>query len=453
MGIRTESSQRFEKGVDPEGVTRALNRAAQLITELAGGEINPGFIDNYPHPLPERPAITLSTKRTNSILGTNLTKSTITNIVKNLTFMVDDTDEDALAVTPPSFRVDIKEPIDVIEEVARLFGYDKIPASLPRAYSYPPKKDTAKLLEKKTGELLVQHGYHEVITYSFIAPVDVHRLNLSPHDHRMHQLTLLNPLSEDQSIMRTSLIPGLLTTMRKNIYQNNVNLKLFEVGPVFLIQPKDKLPQEVKMLTAVVTGLYQEESWHSEKRDVDFYDSKGCLESILHLLPIADFSFSPSQGSSFLHKDKALDLLIHGEKAGSVGELDPRVAENFQLSQKAFVFEISLSCLLANLSERKTFRSLPKYPPVYRDIALLVDDTVTVQAVYDVLDRFKNKYIEEITIFDYYKGTSVAAGKKSLAYRFKYQSYDHTLTDREVNALHEDLIKNLYQELGATLRE
>jgi phenylalanyl-tRNA synthetase beta chain len=452
-GIRTESSQRFEKGVDPEGVTRALNRAAQLIAELAGGEINPGFIDTYPHPLPERPAITLSTARTNRILGTSLTKSAITNILQDLAFTVEDTDEDTLTVIPPSFRVDSKESIDLIEEIARLFGYDNIPASLPRACSSPPTKDSARLLEKKTAETLVQHGYHEVITYSFISPGDANRLNLPAHDYRMQQLTLLNPLSEDQSIMRTSLIPGLLTTLRKNIFQNNVNLKLFEVGPIFLTQPQEKLPQEVKMVAAVATGLYQEESWHSEKRDVDFYDSKGCMENILHALSITDFSFAPSEGSAFLRTGTALDLMVNGEKAGSVGELHPRVADNFQIPQKAFIFEMSLSCLLSRFSEQKLFRPLPKYPPVYRDIALLVDDTITVQAVYDVLYRFKNKYIEEITIFDYYKGTSVAAGKKSIAYRFKYQSYDHTLTDREVNALHEDLIKNLYQELGAQLRE
>ncbi len=453
MGIRTESSQRFEKGVDPEGVTRALDRTAQLIAELAGGEINPGFIDTYPHPLPERPAIILSTKRTNSILGTALTKSAITNLLKDLSFTVDATDEDTLTVVPPSFRVDSTESIDLIEEIARLFGYDNIPASLPRTCSSPPKKDSARLLAKKTAETLLQHGYHEVITYSFISPGDLTRLNLPANDYRMHQLTLMNPLSEDQSIMRTSLIPGLLTTMRKNIYQSNVNLKLFEVGPVFLTQPRDKLPQEMKMVGAVATGLFQEESWHSEKRDMDFYDSKGCVESILQALSITDFSFSPSRGSSFLRAGTALDLTVNGKKAGSVGELHHRVADNFQLSQKAFVFEMSLSCLHSRFSEQKLFRSLPKYPPVYRDIALLVDDTVTVQAVYDVLYRFKNKYIEEMTIFDYYKGTSIAAGKKSIAYRFKYQSYDHTLTDREVNALHEDLIKNLYQELGAQLRE
>lgn len=453
MGLRTESSQRFERGVDPQGVTRALDRAAQLIAELAGGEINPGFIDCRPRPLAAPPAIALSTKRTNTLLGTNLTTSTITTILEDLSFTVSAADEDTLTVVPPSFRADIKEGIDAVEEVARLVGYDKIPATLPRACSSPPLHNTAQCLEKKIVETLLRHGYHEVITYSFISPADPERLNLHPGDPRMHKLTLRNPLSDDQSAMRTSLIPGLLTTMRKNIYQNNLNLKLFEAGPVFLVQDKARLPREVKMAAALVSGLYQEESWHSEKREVDFYDSKGCLESILHALPIAHFSFSPARDCPYLRSGTALDLVVNGEKAGSVGELDPRVAENFRLSQKAFLFEISLSCLGAHFSERKPFRSLPRYPAVCRDIALIVDATVTAQAVCDVLNRCKNKYIEEITLFDYYTGASIAAGKKSLAYRFKYQSYDHTLTDGEVNALHEDLIGILRRELGARLRE
>ena len=453
VGIRTESSQRFEKGVDPEGVPRALNRAAQLIAGLAGGTINPGFIDNHPNPVPSPQTITLSTGRTNSILGTELTSDEISQTLRDLTFTVNEESKESIAVTPPSYRVDIKESIDLVEEVARLRGYDKIPATLPNAISQPPKKDRAVLLEKKTKETLVQHGYREIITYSFISPLDLQNLELSAEDKRLQPLMLLNPLTEDQSSMRTTLIPGLLATARKNIFQNNSNLKLFEVGPVFFRQESERLPREVKMVAGLATGLYQEESWNSDGRSVDFYDLKGCVETLLSLLRIRNVSFSPPENSPFLHTGNALDIMVGKQKVGFVGEILPQTLDRFQLSQQIYVFEIFLSRLLPEFSEQEKFHPLPKYPPVYRDIALVIDDTIPAQTVSETMKKFRNKYIEEIEVFDYYKGKSLAPGKKSLAYRLKYQAYDHTLTDREVNALHENLINNLNQELGAVLRE
>ncbi len=453
MGIRTESSQRFEKGVDPHGVTVALNRAAQMIAELSGGEVNPGHIDNYPRPIAPPPSINLSTRRTNAILGTNFTRDEIKQTLKDLSFTVHDSDEDQLTAIPPSYRVDIKESIDLIEEVAQLSGYDKITATLPPTPSYPEKEDKSLLLEKKAKDSLNQQGYHEIITFSFISPVELNCLNLPPQDHRLKTLKILNPLTEEQSIMRTTLIPGLFTTMKKNIHQKNLDLRLFEVGQVFLMQEKDKLPQEKKMLAALATGLYQEETWNRGKRDIDFYDLKGCLENFLKELHITDYSFSPCSDSSLLHPFKALNLIINREIVGILGETHPQLLEKFQLSQKAYLFEISLSPLLPHFSEYGKFHQLPKYPPVYRDIALVVDETISAQNVYDTIYKFKNKFIEEIRIFDYYKGKSIPEGKKSLAYRLKYQAYDHTLTDIEVNALHEELAKTLYQQLGAEIRK
>lgn len=207
------------------------------------------------------------------------------------------------------------------------------------------------------------------------------------------------------------------------------------------------------MVAALATGLSQEESWNSDERAIDFYDLKGCVETLLHLLQIRNFSFTPSEGSPFLHRGNALDLKVGKQKVGFVGEILPRILDTFQLSQKTFVFELCLSLLLPNFSEQRKFHPLPKYPPVYRDIALVVDDTIPAQTVSDTMDKFQNKYIEEIEIFDYYKGKSLAPGKKSLAYRLKYQAYDHTLTDKEVNGLQEKLINKLHQELGAVLRE
>jgi len=453
MGVRTESSQRFEKGVDPNGVTVALNRAAQFIVELAGGKVHPGYIDNYPNPIAPSPTLNLSTKRTNTILGTALTKDEIKQKLRDLTFIVHDLDEDQLATTPPSFRIDIKESIDLIEEVARLCGYNKIKATLPPTPNFLKKRDKALLVEEKVKDSLIQQGYYEVITYSFISPAELNHLKLPIQDHRLKTLKILNPLTEDQSIMRTTLIPGLLTTVKKNINQKNLNLKLFEVSRVFLMQEKDTLPQERKMLAALATGLYQEDAWNVEKRDVDFYDLKGCFENLLEALHITTYSFSPCTESPFLHPYKALNLMVSYENVGILGEVHPQLLEDFQIPHKVYLFEISLSPLISHFSEHRQFHSLPKYPPVYRDIALVVNEAISAQKVYDTIYKFKNKFIEEIMIFDYYRGSSIPEGKKSLAYRLKYQAHDHTLTDEEVNTLHEELINSLYQELGAEIRK
>jgi len=453
MGMRTEASQRFEKGVDPEGVMRGLTRAARLIADCAGGTINPGCIDKNPAPPAAPQAITLSTARTNSILGTAFTRDDITQSLKDLAFSVADIDHDRVAATPPSFRVDISAGIDLIEEVARLRGYDSIAETLPHVSPLPPIKDTGRAMEKKIKDCLTQQGYHEIITYSFISPADLGNLNLSSVDHRMNALTILNPLTDDQSCLRTTLIPGLLTTVQKNINQKNMNLKLFEAGPVFLREENKKLPREVKTVAGVLTGLYQEEMWNREAREVDFYDMKGCLEQLLRELHIVDFSFEHSQKSPFLHELKALDLIVDNHPAGSCGELHPALIDQFHLSQRVYLFEISLSHLLPHFRVQRTFRSLPKYPPVYRDMALVIDESIPAQRIGEVLEKHKNKFIEEIRIFDYYKGGSIPAGKKSLGYRLRYQAYDHTLTDKEVNAWHEELAGIICRELGAEIRK
>jgi phenylalanyl-tRNA synthetase beta chain len=300
---------------------------------------------------------------------------------------------------------------------------------------------------------MVQRGYYEIITYSFISPAELIALDFPSRDPRLKTLNLVNPLSEEQSIMRTTLMPGLFSTMRKNINQKNYNLRLFELGSIFLPQGKDELPREEKMLAALTTGLHQDEEWNIESREVDFYDLKGCLESLFEALRISDFAFTPCADIPLLHPSKALSIMINQTQIGMAGELHPRIMEHYQLPHKVYFFEFSLSPLIKHSQEVRKFRSLPKYPPIHRDIAVVVDDTVPAEKVYNTILTFKNKYIEEISIFDYYKGNQIPEGKKSLAYRLKYQAYDHTLTDQEVNTLQESLIATLNRELGAEIRE
>lgn len=453
MGIRTEASQRFEKGIDPEGVVRAMNRAAELMAACAGGTVNPGIIDNRPVPPQPAPAIMLSTARTNQVLGTRFSKEEIRQTLTDLAFTVTDGDGDGIAATPPSFRVDITESIDLIEEVARLRGYDTIAETLPPVSPLPPARDRAREMDRNIRDCLTRLGYNEIVTYSFIAPTDLAAMNLPEGDHRRRPLTLLNPLTEEQSCMRTTLVPGLLAAARKNINQKNLNLKLFEVGPVFLPEADKKLPREEKTVAGLLTGLYQEETWNSAAREVDFFDLKGCVEMLLHELHVDGFSLESAQHGPFLRDHRALNLVIDKQRAGGAGELHPAVAERYGFSQKIYLFEISLPYLLSRSTEERKFQTLSKYPPVMRDIALVIDENISGQRILDVMRGFKNKFVEEIRIFDYYMGPSVPAGKKSLGYRIKYQSYDHTLTDREVNKWHEELIQILSRELGAELRK
>jgi len=453
MGIRTEASQRFEKGVDPEGVIRAMNRAAGLMAAYAGGTVSPGSIDNRPVPPKPVAAITLSTARTNRVLGTHFSRDDIKQTLADLAFSVTDADRDGVAATPPSFRVDIGEDIDLIEEVARIRGFDSIPETLPLLSPLPQDKNKARSMERKIRDCLTRQGYHEILTYSFISPVELAALNLADDDPRLKPLTILNPLTEEQSCMRTTLVPGLLSTAQRNINQKNLNLKLFEVGPVFLPEKDTKLPREEKTAAGLLTGLNEEELWNRKPREADFFDIRGCVEQLLRELLGAGFALEPSGQSRFLHRHRALDLVLDTQRAGSIGELHPSIAERFGFSQKIYLFEISLAHLLPRFKEERTFQSLPKYPPVSRDIALVMDEGIPGQRIWDIIRRFKNKYIEEIRIFDYYKGSSIPPGKKSLGYRIKYQSYDHTLTDREVNRWHEELVQVLCRELGAELRK
>lgn len=453
MGVRTEASQRFEKGVDPEGVIRAMNRAAELMAACSGGTISPGIIDNRPVPPKAVPAITVSTARTNQVLGTGFTRDEIKQTLADLSFTVADADGDGIAATPPSYRVDVTESIDLIEEVARLRGYDSIAETLPCISPLPPVKDKARAMDRNIRNCLTRQGFNEIVTYSFISPLELAGINLPEEDYRRKPLTILNPLTEEQSCMRTTLIPGLLSAAQKNSNQKNLNLKLFEVGPVFLPEENKKLPREEKTVAGLLTGFYQEETWNSKPREVDFFDIKGCVETLLRELHVDGFSLDPSGHSPFLRAYRALDLVLDKQWAGSAGELHPAIAERYGLSQKTYLFEISLPHLLHRFTEERTFQALPKYPPVYRDIALVIDEDISGQRIWDVMHRFKNKFIEEIRIFDYYKGSSIPAGKKSLGYRITYQSYDHTLTDREVNTWHEELVQGLGRELGAELRK
>ncbi|MFH1625942.1 MAG: phenylalanine--tRNA ligase subunit beta [Pseudomonadota bacterium] len=452
LGLQTEASYRFERGVDSEGVITALNRAAQLIVELCGGRMVKGLIDQYPSPISSE-KISLRVSQTNKILGTSLKRVEVKRRLESIGLGVTDRNGDKVSVRVPPFRVDLHREIDLIEEVARLGVYDNIPSTTPVVRVTSAMRTRAQVLEDKAKDILTSMGYYEVVNYSFISPLSISLLSL-PANHPYNQfIRIKNPLREDESVMRTTLIPGLLKNMKVNVYNKSSDLKLFELGRVFYSSEGGGLPEEHKILSALVTGLRYDESWTFKGEEVDFYDIKGSLENLFKGLDVTDFNFLATSDISYLHPGKSSVVVIGNTEIGVVGEVHSLVLEGYELSTSAYLFEIDFDLLVKHACPDRRIKPLSKYPPIYRDIALIVDEDLQSKDIYDAVIGLNDKLIEDIRVFDVYRGEPVPLGKKSLAYRIKYQSYERTLTDREVNEIHEKLVCHLVEKVSARIRE
>jgi phenylalanyl-tRNA synthetase beta chain len=442
LGLSTESSHRFERGVDPVGVRTALDRAAQLMVELADGKLADGVIDVYPKPFSER-FIPLSARRTNRFLGTGLSQDEVGGYLKSIEFQVEVVDEDQLSVVPPSFRVDIARPEDLMEEVARLSGYNEIPTT------HPVSQVVAKKPRKKMGvrhrlrQLLIGSGFTEIVTYSFIGQDTCDKLLLSPDDKRRSVVPILNPLTEDQNVMRASLVPGLLSTMYRNSTRRNEDLRIFELGKVFFSSTRDELPEEVEMVSCLWTGARRGRTWHGEEAGVDFYDIKGVVEVICSGFNIPDVRFAPLTATDFPYFRPATGAEIRtgDEPLGAVGEFTSEALKNFGLKNAAYAFELNFDRLEAQVREERRAHALPRFPATTRDLAIIVDDGIEAQAMLDFLEGLDQELVESVEIFDVYSGNPISQGKKSVALRLTYRSSERSVTDSEVNAIHEVVIE------------
>lgn len=451
LGLETEASYRFGRGIDHGGCLKAANRAAALIQQLSGGRIIEGALDVYPQPIhPAR--ISLSLPNVNRILGMEIPAQKVTTYLKRLEMEVQEEGGGKWVVIPPTFRSDLEREIDLIEELARLEGYEKIPVTLP---SGPPSSeglDQGLVLEQRAKDILLQHGYYEVITYSFTSPSSLDGLNLPPDDPRREFLPLLNPLSQETSVLRTSLIPGLIEVARHNLSHQNRNLKLFELKKVYLQEKGEKLPREVKYLAGLAMGMSHEPHWASSVREIDFYDLKGCLEDLFVSLQIRGISFQRAEGVPYLHPGKASTILLMGEAIGVVGEIHPETLTYYDLPLKAYLFEIDFDRMVKGVGEKKRFQPLPKFPSVFRDLSLVVEEDLEVGEVEQAIRSLEEPFIGEIKLFDLYRGAPIPQGKKSISYRIRYQASDRTLTDEEVNRAHEKVIMRLKEIFKAELR-
>jgi phenylalanyl-tRNA synthetase beta chain len=452
LGLETEAAYRFGRGIDYGGCLSAANRASQLIQELAGGRVVEGVVDVYPVPIKPSP-ISLGVKKIRQVLGTEVSLKQVRNYLEDLELDVRGEDEDALVVTPPSFRGDLEREIDLIEEVARLDGYEKIPITLPKSPPSSEKRSKEFLMERKVIDTLLYHGYHEVVTYSFTSPASWDAIGLPADDPRRKHLRILNPLTEDFSIMRTTLIPGLMETARYNVSRKNSNLKLFELKKVFLPQEGERLPKEIKFLAGLAMGFDRDPHWAFSQRPVDFYDVKGGVEDLLIALQIKEAKFNRAEDIPYLHPGKASKVVLEHEVLGVLGEVHPQVSSHYEIHGKVYLFEMDFSKMVKWAGGKKRFQPLPKFPAVYRDLSIVVDQALEAQRVMEAIRSLRQPFIEEINLFDIYQGPPIPEGKKGIAYRIRYQANDRTLTDEEVNQYHEKILSSLKEVFQLDLRQ
>ncbi|MBW2108393.1 MAG: phenylalanine--tRNA ligase subunit beta [Deltaproteobacteria bacterium] len=442
LGLNTDSSHRFERGVDPQGTVRALERAVQLMVEVAGGEPTLGLIDENPGPVSPR-TIPLNVQRTNRLLGTTFSRDDIAAYLGSIELSVEPRDGDHLDVTAPTFRVDLRRPEDLMEEVARLSGYNNIPTTHPVSRVIARKPDKRLEVRQAIRQVLVGCGFSEIITYSFIGRDACNNLQLSADDPRRNVVQILNPLTEEQGVMRTSLLPGLLTTMFKNSTQRNEDLKI------------EVLPEEVEMVSGLWTGARSHPSWHGRQTMVDFYDIKGAVEALCAALYIDGVRFRNAQEGQFpyLVPGRTAGVYAGDMLLGGLGEIGKTVAKCFGLKRPAYCFDLNLDLLVELACRDKTMKPQSRFPATDRDVALILDEGVEAQAILDFIHAQQEPLIDRVDIFDVYKGRPLADGEKSLALKFIYQSFERNLTDSEVNTIHEAIVRKIQEHFRARLPE
>jgi phenylalanyl-tRNA synthetase beta chain len=445
LGLSTEASYRFERGVDPDGVIHALERATQLMCQVGAGVVAAKRLDKYPAPI-QHPRLNLRVSRANQVLGTDLSQEQMLHLLRRLHLPALAVDGENLVLQVPPFRGDLEREIDLIEEVARLAGFDAIPVTLPRGVVATPRPGPEVRLLAAARQRLEGLGFFEVITYSF----QPDRLgSLLSATEPAAALRLANPLSEEQAMMRTSLWPGLLDTLRRNTLQQNLDARLFEISKVFAPRAGEDLPQEEHWLSGLMYGSREEAAWNTTRDPVNFFDLKGMVETLLEDLLIPEVTFTPDGLPAYL--GSGARVFSGNRELGVLGELRSDIGERLDLEGAIFGFNLNFAALCQS-SIPPRFTSLPRYPAVYRDIALVLPSSVPAARVEEALYQYGRPWLVEARLFDVYSGDPVPAGKRSLAFRLSYRDPERTLTDDLVNSHHQALVTALESDLGAELR-
>jgi phenylalanyl-tRNA synthetase beta chain len=452
LGLNTDASYRFERGVDPRGTLYALDRAAQLITELGQGRLFGGTIDEC-YDLPQAPTLDLSIPATNRLLGLDLNAKTIGGYLSSVGFELEPVDDDHIRVRTPSYRVDVSRPEDLMEEVARCHGYNNIPVTFPAMPANRPPVAKALDQRQRIRHIIQGLGFSEAVNYSFIHAESPDRLRLAEDDERRRQVPILNPLSEDQSVMRTSLIPGMLETIGRNISRQSKTLKLFEIGKVFLGNNDSQLPNEEEILAGCWTGNRRPAGWNSKAEPCDFFDLKGVLEGLLDGLKVRKLQFDPMPADMCRYTTAGASALIISNDAvlGTMGEVHPQVLEAYNIKQAVYVFEIRMRPLSDAIPDSIEAQLLPRFPSISRDATLIVDQEVEGGRILDAVRQIEEPLVEDVQLFDLFQGQPIPEGRKSISLRLTYRSSETTLEDDAVNRLHKRITERLVAGFKADL--
>lgn len=439
LNLRSESSSRFDKDIDPNLAKLAIDRACALICELGCGEVMEGTIDVY-NSVKEESSITVDSKWINKFLGTDISNEEMKEALDSLDLKTKLNGND-LNITIPTFRIDIAIKEDIAEEVARIYGYDKIPTTIFKVATEREPKYKNDILTDVVIETMIGSGVNQSISYSFVSPKVFDKVNIPADSKLRNVVKIKNPLGEDYSVMRTTTLPSIMESLGRNYSRNNDYVRLFEIGRTYIPnEDQTKLPTEKNVLTIGIYG------------DCDYLDLKGIVENVIDGLGITKAKYVRESENPSYHPGKTAALMVRNKKVGVFGEIHPDVAENYGIDVDCYVAELDLDVLFEASSTTKTYKPLPKFPAVTRDIALLCDDSILVAEIEETIRKAGGNLVEKVQLFDIYKGAQIPEGKKSIAYAIAYRDEKKTLEDKDIAKVHDKILKALEHKLGAVLR-
>lgn len=452
IGLHSEASGRFERGVDVTGTVRALDRAAQLLSEMGACTVTKGVVDVYPVKQ-EKTTVSFTAAEVNGRLGTEIPGAKMKGILESLGFVVEDTGAEAYRLTVPSWRGDVSCMEDISEEVARIYGFDNILSTTPQGAVMEARQSARQVFSDKIRRILASLGMDEARSFAFTHPSLFDKLNVPEDSELRRAIPIMNPLTDEYPLVRTTLLTNLMENTVRNFSRKNEDVRLFEIAPVFLPKalPVTEQPDEVLKLAGILTGRREPVGWGQDGAMIDFYDAKGVVEQLFAALSVSRYTVESGEHFA-LHPGKTAVFKKGRDVLAVVGEVHPAVQEAFGVTKKLYVFEVDVATLLANAAKNFTSQQLPKYPGVSRDLALIVSEETAAADVERVIKKNAGPYFKDVALFDLYTGKQIGEGKKSLAFALHFQSGEKTLTDEEVDTAVGKIVETAKKEFGAELR-
>lgn len=451
-GLSSEASGRFERGVDSETTIKALDRAAQLLQEMGACTVCEGIVDVYPNPK-QANYVTFTPEQINHHLGTNIAKNVMLNIITSVGFDVTKDENDEITVKVPSWRNDVTCMADISEEIARLHGFDKIKSTLPNGVSMQGTQSAKQTFIDKVKASLSSQGLYETISFALTNEETFNKLNIPQDSPLRKAVPIMNPLSDEYPLVRTTLLSSIFDNLARNLARKNDDVALFEVGSVFFPKalPVTELPDEVVKIAGAITGRRNAQGWNQANDMVDFYDAKGIIEELFANLRVTRYTVEAGTHYA-MHPGKTALFKKGRDVIATVGEVHPAVLSAYGITKPVYIFELDATTVMKYMAKDLKYKALPKYPATSRDLAMLVDVDVNAADIEKAMTKAAGQNLTQITLFDVYTGKQVEEGKKSLAFSLTFQSNDKTLTDAEIDPAIEKIMAKLQKDFNANLR-